>query len=171
MALIRNARARRGFSLVEILIAIAIIGIMLAVALPRLLGSREASGDSAAQQQINTVVLAATTSFTTRENFDSADALSLQDDVPEVQLVSGAAGLVPDTSVRQVSVATAGSPANEWVAAALGGEGRCWYIKLEAAGNNQYAVSPADANNTTCNAAALVPVPGAWNDFAYPAAE
>lgn len=161
-------RARRGFSLIEILIAILLIGILMAVAAPRLLGSREAAADSSAQQQLNTVALAATTIFSTKESFSGTDAAGLADDVPEVSLVAGPAGLVTDTNVRQVSIAVTNSNST-WTAAVLGGGGRCWFVRQDKTEPDKFAVLAG--SNTTCDAATQAPAAGSFVAYGFPAAE
>ena len=173
LMVVRNAahranRARRGFSLIEILVAILLIGILMAVAAPRLLGSREVTADSAAQQQLNTVALAATTIFSTKESFSGTDAAGLADDVPEVSLVAGPASLVSDTNVRQVSIAVTNSNGT-WTAAALGGGGRCWFIRQDKTEPDKFAVLAG--SNTTCDAATQAPAAGSFVAYGFPAGE
>lgn len=157
---------RRGFSLIEILIAILIIGILMAVAASNLLGARGAGEDSAAQQQLSAAKDAAFSAFVNRgNNYGGATAANLQDDVGDVPLVAGAASVIPDTSVRQVSVATS-SGDTVWTAAALGGDGRCWFITMNDKQQTRYGLLEGQ---TSCDASTQAPA--AWVEFAYPPAE
>ena len=145
-------------------IILGLVAILMVVAVPRLLGTRQSVGDSAAKQQLNTVGVAVNNWFVERDTFTGMgpglDKITAR--VPEVDIVAGdkATGKREGGRALMVGVkfppagTAAGSAADVVILAASNGDNNCWATKYSKAGvEYAYAAMPTDV--ATCSADAM----------------
>jgi prepilin-type N-terminal cleavage/methylation domain-containing protein len=143
--MLRTPNKRRGFTITEILIAVLLVLILSAIAVPRLLGNQRQADDANAKAQLRTSAeVARNLMYEAGNSFHTATHTKMGTDEPNIKFTDQKS--VVDGRTRSVSVKPSGSssPAGTWVAAALGGESgsltNCWYIKLDTRGKDSYGL-------------------------------
>lgn len=156
-------KVRKGFSTVEILVAVALVAILMVVAVPRLLDSRKTVSDSSAKQQINTVLVAVNNFFAERDTYTGITVAELQSRLPEVELVAGNAATGKGSGGRALKVSISAS-ATEVIMAASNGDENCWAVKVSTTGT-QYAGDKIAA--ASCHASGMS-TSSTWQNFEFP---
>ncbi|MCA1842822.1 MAG: type II secretion system GspH family protein [Actinobacteria bacterium] len=146
-----------GFTLIELMIVLGIIGLLIAIALPTFLGARDRSNDKVAQWSLRVTLENARTG-TNDSTFAGLDAAELATMESAVAFVDDP---VASTGPKDVSIAAVS--ASELRAAALSKSGTCFLFKDDslAGGGTSYAsFTPGGA--ATCKASAVVVWSSGW---------
>lgn len=113
----RSTEREEGFTLVEIMVAVLIIGILVGIALPVFLGARSRATDRAAQSNLGNAMIAAKTWLAETQaytGFDENEGEAIEPSLAWVALADPAVGevavgLVSATDVHLVAESSTGS--------------------------------------------------------------
>ncbi len=136
-----------GFSLIEVMVVVMVIGILISIGLPVFQGARNRATERAAQASLRTAVAAARVLFTDGSDYAGVTTASMTSTEPSLTYRSTGDSTGP-TNVS-LEVRTTVSSSDTVVFAAIAADGYCFYLRDTASTGTRFGKV---ASATSCDA-------------------
>ena len=147
-----------GFTLIELMVVLVIMGILMAIAIPTFLGVTSTANDTSTQSNLSNIITSAKAIYAKADSYPvtATMAKDLQKDEPEFKFLTGTKALGSSAKQDTIAVATGTTTGTAFVAVAyMTKTHECWVAADTAQKGVKYGyITPGSGKTTIAKATA-----------------